>query len=242
MAGNCSFKEYIKDAFENQFWELAEEYLRENFNPLDIKLYKVHRAGEPEVTDVQVEHVWIEDLPEMKIQFDVALSVVFEIPEADYHYDESEEKGMWLMVRCHGDISNNLQDFKVFEVSDYSGKNRTKNPLDDSLVPYIPYEKLDEVATSFLEEYYPGALRITQGKENSVWVDPKILTERLGLTLRAQRIREDVLHICLPHYLHAPVAIYALDNKVHVMTEKPMSIGFKDAQDMVDAAIRAERP
>ena len=46
----------------------------------------------------------------------------------------------------------------------------------------------------------------------------------------------DVLHICLPHYLHAPVAIYALNKQVHVMTEKPMSIGFKDAQDMVKAA------
>lgn len=47
----------------------------------------------------------------------------------------------------------------------------------------------------------------------------------------------DVLHICLPHYLHAQVAIYALNKKVHVMTEKPMSIDFKDAEDMVDAAI-----
>lgn len=46
----------------------------------------------------------------------------------------------------------------------------------------------------------------------------------------------DVLHICLPHYLHAEVAIYALSNQVHVMTEKPMSIHFKDAQDMVQAA------
>lgn len=46
----------------------------------------------------------------------------------------------------------------------------------------------------------------------------------------------DVLHICLPHYLHAPVAIYALNKKVHVMTEKPMSIEFKDAKNMNDAA------
>lgn len=192
MAGNRSFTEYIKNTFDNQFWEVAEEYLRENFAPLDTTLYKVHKAGEPEVTDVQVEHVWIEDLPEMKIQFDVALSVVFEIPEADYHYDHSEEKRIWLMVRCYGDISNNLQDFEIFEVSDYTGKNRAKNPLDDSLVPYIPYEKLDEVARSFLEEYYPEALQITQSKEEPVWVDPEILTERLGLTLITQRIKEDV--------------------------------------------------
>lgn len=46
----------------------------------------------------------------------------------------------------------------------------------------------------------------------------------------------DVLHICLPHYLHAEVAVYALNNKIHVMTEKPMSIHLDDAKAMVDAA------
>ena len=34
----------------------------------------------------------------------------------------------------------------------------------------------------------------------------------------------DVVHICLPHYLHPPVAIYAANKKVNVLTEKPMSI------------------
>ena len=89
MAGNRSFTEYVKNTYDNQFWAIAEEYLHENIDPLNMKLYKVHKAGEPEITDVQVEHVWVEDLPEMKIQFDVALSVIFEIPEADYHYDDS---------------------------------------------------------------------------------------------------------------------------------------------------------
>ena len=150
MPDSRSFTEYVKSSFDNQFWAIADEYLRENINPLDMKLFKVHKPGEPEITDLQVEHVWVEDLPEMKIQFDVAISVTFEIPEADYHYDGSEEKRIWIMVRCRGDLSCNLDDFEIFEVSDYTGKNRAKNPLDDSLVPYIQYEKLDEVATSFL--------------------------------------------------------------------------------------------
>ena len=68
MAGNRSFTEYIKNTFDNQFWAVAEEYLRENFDPLDMTLYKVHKAGEPEVTDVQVEHVWIEDLPDVFVK------------------------------------------------------------------------------------------------------------------------------------------------------------------------------
>lgn len=46
----------------------------------------------------------------------------------------------------------------------------------------------------------------------------------------------DVVHICTPHYLHAPMSIYASQKGVHVLTEKPMSIHLQDAKDMVDAA------
>ncbi len=76
MAGSRSFTEYIKNTFYNQFFAVAEEYLRENFDPLDMTLYKVHKAGEPEVTDVQVEHVWVEDLPDVNVNPKMLLSNV----------------------------------------------------------------------------------------------------------------------------------------------------------------------
>lgn len=31
----------------------------------------------------------------------------------------------------------------------------------------------------------------------------------------------DILHICTPHYLHVPMAVYALEHGVHVFMEKP---------------------
>lgn len=46
----------------------------------------------------------------------------------------------------------------------------------------------------------------------------------------------DVIHICLPHFMHAPVAIYAAGKGVNVLTEKPMSIKLEDAEAMVKAA------
>jgi predicted dehydrogenase len=46
----------------------------------------------------------------------------------------------------------------------------------------------------------------------------------------------DVVHICLPHYLHAPVTIYAASKGVNILTEKPMSIKLEDAEEMVKAA------
>jgi len=45
----------------------------------------------------------------------------------------------------------------------------------------------------------------------------------------------DVVHICTPHYLHAPMTIYAANKGVNILTEKPMSISLQDADDMISA-------
>ncbi len=39
----------------------------------------------------------------------------------------------------------------------------------------------------------------------------------------------DVVHICVPHYLHPVISKYALEQGVHVLCEKPMSIAYEDA-------------
>ncbi|MFP4016990.1 MAG: Gfo/Idh/MocA family protein [Halanaerobiales bacterium] len=46
----------------------------------------------------------------------------------------------------------------------------------------------------------------------------------------------DVVHICTPHYNHAPISIYASKAGVNVLTEKPMSIKIEDAREMIKAA------
>ena len=39
----------------------------------------------------------------------------------------------------------------------------------------------------------------------------------------------DVVHICVPHYLHPIITRYALEHGVHVLCEKPMAIKMEDA-------------
>lgn len=46
----------------------------------------------------------------------------------------------------------------------------------------------------------------------------------------------DVVHICTPHYMHAPISVYASNAGKHVLTEKPMSITLEDAEAMIRAA------
>lgn len=46
----------------------------------------------------------------------------------------------------------------------------------------------------------------------------------------------DCVHICLPHYLHVPVAEYAFGCGVNILSEKPMSIKYEDAERAVKSA------
>lgn len=46
----------------------------------------------------------------------------------------------------------------------------------------------------------------------------------------------DVLHICTPHYLHADMALAAIQRGKHVLCEKPLAVHYEDALKMCDAA------
>lgn len=44
----------------------------------------------------------------------------------------------------------------------------------------------------------------------------------------------DVLHICTPHYLHVPMALFALEHGIHVFMEKPPVISKKQLRQLLD--------
>jgi len=46
----------------------------------------------------------------------------------------------------------------------------------------------------------------------------------------------DVVHICLPHYLHCKYACMAFERGINVITEKPMDIGYEVAENAVKKA------
>ncbi len=51
----------------------------------------------------------------------------------------------------------------------------------------------------------------------------------------------DLVSVCLPNFLHAPVTIDGLDAGVHVLCEKPMALNATQARDMAAAARRNGR-
>ena len=193
MAAGRSFKEFVKDKCYNGLYAAAEKYVSDNWESFDLYTRKIHRIGSVEMTDGRIERVYVEDRPGMKVAFDVGFEVDLDIHEGDYHYDESEEKSIWIRIPCEGDLSCGLDDWTVDEdrIKLYSPERAPANSLSDALVPYIPYDQLDKEATQFLKDNYPEALKITPHGAPPVFVDPQKIAAKLGLTVEMKRIKED---------------------------------------------------
>lgn len=185
MPENHTLKKYIAKAFDSHFWAVAEKFLTEHMDVFDLEFYRIHCPGEFEIDEVQVDYVWVADSPGMQILFDVLLVVTLEVHEANYRYDNTEEKSVRLMVRCRGGLEQELKDFEIYDVSDYKGKNRAKQAMDSDLVPYIGKDNLETVAEDFLRRHYKRALL------EPIWVNPRELAENMGLDVKFVHITED---------------------------------------------------
>ena len=56
-----------------------------------------------------------------------------------------------------------------------------------------------------------------------------------------EKEKPEVLHICTPHYLHVPMAIYGLNCGVHVFMEKPPAISNEQFAQLEAAAAASEK-
>lgn len=185
MAQHRSFKEYIANRFYNELFSAVSDFLRDNCGNLNVASRSVRTVDNAELSDINVKHTYVDNLPGMKIAFDILLEAEFEISEADRHTDRFDEKREWFKLSCSGDLSRNLDDFTISHIEEYNVRNQQENPLSDSLVPIIKKEQLETVARSFLERYYPEALYAP------IPIDPLVLTQRMGISFQLKHITPD---------------------------------------------------
>lgn len=185
LASNRSFKDYVADRFYNEVFAAIQSYTTDNYDDLDLRLYRVRNIGGIELSDIEVKFVSVNDLPGMKIEFDVVVETELEVRESDYHYDESENCRQWFMLTCSGDLACNLDDFTISSVTEYTSKNKQPKPMSDSLVPIIHKEQLESVATDFLRRHYPEALKTPMA------IEPQVLAEKMGLKVEMREITKD---------------------------------------------------
>lgn len=191
MATVRSFAKFVKNKCYNGLYRAAENYVDSYWQSLNLYTRHVHRIGEVELVDVNIQRVYVHDLPGMRVGFDVGLELEIEVKEGDYHYDESDTCFPWIRISCEGDLSCGLDDWEITSIAPYNQKNPPLNSLSDALVPYIPFDRLEDEAAAFLKEFYPEALKVTLYGQKPVSVEPDILVKRLGLQTMTRRVRED---------------------------------------------------
>ncbi len=94
------------------------------------------------------------------------------------------------MLHCRGNLDKSLDDFEILDYSEYNGKNVTYHHMDDSLVPFISMEKLEEELSVSLR-YCPEALRVPLQGQVPVWVGPTELAKEMELEIKNQTIKSD---------------------------------------------------
>ncbi|HUM85473.1 MAG TPA: hypothetical protein PLN48_17205 [Lachnospiraceae bacterium] len=67
MTASHSFKEYVANTFDSQFWEAAVQLIEEYPDAEQLDSEKLHRPGKPEISCVAVEHIWAESLSDINI-------------------------------------------------------------------------------------------------------------------------------------------------------------------------------
>lgn len=189
MAIGRSFAEYIEDKCYDRLYKAAEKYVDDNWKSLHLYSKRIHHIDSVEISDATIQRVYIRDLPDTRVAFEVGLEL--EVNIQDYHYDEDDQCYPWIRIYCEGDLACELDDWKIIKIEPYSKKNAPANSLSDALVPIIPYNRLDAAATDFLRENYPQALKITETGQPPISVDPVEVAKKLTLTIKQQSIRED---------------------------------------------------
>ena len=219
-----SFTDYVGDRFYNELRDAVDAVIQENLEELDLDLYKVRTIDTVELTEIEVKHVWVNDLPGMEIEFDVAVNAEMEVHERDYHYDETETTEKWFMVSFRGNLENELKDAIITKQEVYNGKGKYLRPLDDALVPVINQGQLERVAEQFLRDHYSKALL------QPMWLEPEELASQLGLTVKRCRITEEGSIFGRIFFFDKDVDIYDPDEGKMMSTRIPAKTILVDPQ------------
>ena len=184
MARIRSFQEYIEKNFSAVLEESAEEYLYDHAGTLQVEREKDITLRDIDFSEVEVHRVWTEDSPGTEIDFAVIIKAHYQ-GYGGNKYGESDDYVEWIQMDCKGDLSNNLRDFRVFDMSEYDYRNKPDKTLSDGLVPYMKRTELEFYAKQLLDAFWPELYK------GHIPVEPEALAGRMGLKVFERRLTSD---------------------------------------------------
>lgn len=155
LKGKISFAEYIKENFYDPIYDRVKSYIFGNRNKFDLTSPRIYPVTETTLEDIDIRHINAEDTDPQgtKITFyPIVLATVGISGRTRDDYD-MDTKDFMFRLHCTADLGKALDDFKIVGIEEYYSRKKYENALTDSLVPYIPVEKMDDKAEEILKAY-----------------------------------------------------------------------------------------
>ncbi|THV40200.1 Gfo/Idh/MocA family protein [Glycomyces buryatensis] len=104
------------------------------------------------------------------------------------------------------------------------------------------------IGTGFMGRVHSHAIAVAGGSVAGICGSSPERAREAAASLRAEAVYEDmaalidaadVVHVCVPNHLHAPIALAAIAAGKHVVCEKPLSTDVDSARAMTEAAAEA---
>ena len=186
MAQVKSFQEYIEKNFLAKLEQSAEEYLYDHAGVLQVEREKDITLRDIDFSEAEVHRVWTEDSPGNAINFAVIVRARYQGYGGDNKYGEPDDYEEWIQMDCEGNLSKDLRDFRVLNMSEYDYINKPKKTLSGGLVPYMKRTELESYAKRLLDEFWPELYK------DQIPIEPKVLAERMGLKVFEHRLTSDL--------------------------------------------------
>lgn len=156
-----TFKELIESHCYDDIFESIRVYVEEDPDKFSGESNTVNDPDEAELSDISVQFVIVHEKPNNDLKFEVVVSAEVEVFQRMPHsYSESDGIDQWFSVECSGILENGLKNFVTQGVSIYNRyKQKKEGKLSEYLVSITYKDQLDDIAETFLSQYFPEALK-----------------------------------------------------------------------------------
>ncbi len=209
-----SFKELLFEQYEDEIFDRLSSFLEDA--PENAELINCHDLDSVEPYSIAIKFVQIENLPGDEIRLDIVVETELLCTTQSRRYgSEDNIEHQWFTLDCAVEIADRLRNFAIHDISVYTGKRKSDNPLSDSLVPVFWKDELDDRADEFLKHYYPEALN------SPMPIDTDTVAERLGVEIESAHLSRDCSIFGMMIFADTNVRVITEDGFV----ERPVSAG-----------------
>lgn len=173
---NQLFQNFLLKNFYNKFFNAVANYINNNIDDIIFRNCSFD-PDTAELSEIEGKRIIVNDKPGTILSFDFIVEAeitVAQVLRGHYHKD-SEDCTEWFRINCTGDLEQFLRDLEIGDICVYKNDENNSDTLSNNLTPFLSCNKLDEIATDLLNNYYPEAL------EKIIKIDADSFIERMGL-------------------------------------------------------------